>query len=144
MHFSKRGDSVLPSGSKESESIRVLLVEADPVYSRELRSLIEEGSSGQCEVYETTGVEPALTLLLEQKFDVLLLDLSLPDSEGLDTLSRAKGATASVPVVALTNDENEEQAVDVLRLGAQEHLLKSQLDARSLAAICATPWSATN
>ncbi|MEM9771046.1 MAG: EAL domain-containing protein [Cyanobacteria bacterium P01_D01_bin.73] len=60
-------------------------------------------------------------------FDVVLLDLSLPDSQGLATVSRLSEAIPSVPIVVLTNFKDDELALDAIRCGAQDYLVKGKL-----------------
>ncbi len=111
------------------DSIRVLLVEGTSGDAPSLSTLF-----GTLEFSLTTigALEPALASLLEGSFDVVLLSLDLPDSTGLDTLRRAKAVAASVPVIALAKDEDEDEAIQALRLGAQDYLVKRELNARSL------------
>jgi PAS domain S-box-containing protein len=75
----------------------------------------------------------AIEYLAEQHPDVILLDLGLPDSQGLNTLTSIIAATASViPVVVLTSLNDESVGVEAVHLGAQDYLVKGQLTARHL------------
>ncbi|MFP6578485.1 MAG: EAL domain-containing protein [Myxococcota bacterium] len=111
------------------EATRVLLVEGDPREAERLAALLPADIAV---VSVVSALEPALTRLSEEPFDVVLLALDLPDSSGLDTLGRARAAAASVPVIALSEDETEETAVQAVRLGAQDLLVRDEVTARGL------------
>ena len=74
----------------------------------------------------------ALRLLAEAHFDVVLLDLGLPDSQGLDTLRRLRDKNRKVAVVVLTGKDDEELALRALQEGAEDYLVKGQVDAGRL------------
>ena len=69
---------------------------------------------------------------LSHRADVVLLDLDLPESQGLDTLRRIREHDSSVPIIILTGMDDRDQAVEALNNGAQEYLIKSQVDGRLL------------
>ena len=90
--------------------IRLLLVEDNPGDVRLLREtlaqvqttqLTSEGYTTQFECTHVERLDGALTRLGEEDFDVILLDLSLPDSQGLDTLARTYNGAPSVPIIVL-------------------------------------------
>src|SRR4029077_13372213 len=68
-----------------------------------------------------------LERLAEAPFDAVLLDLSLPDSQGLDTLVRLHGAEKDVPIVVLTGIEDEALGVKLVQAGAQDYLVKGSV-----------------
>ena len=70
--------------------------------------------------------------LAAQEFDIILLDLGLPDAEGLGAVRRARAAAPSVPLVVLTGLDDESLAVQALQEGAQDYLVKGQIEARGL------------
>ena len=74
----------------------------------------------------------ALRLLSEAHFDVVLLDLGLPDSQGLDTLRRLRDRNPKVAVVVLTGRDDEELALRALQEGAEDYLVKGEADAGQL------------
>ncbi len=73
-------------------------------------------------------LERGLTRLAEDKIDVVLLDLSLPDSHGLETLDKIQRQTPDVPVIVLTHLDDEAMAVQAVRRGAQDYLVKGRSD----------------
>src|SRR6185503_15350854 len=74
------------------------------------------------------GLEWGLTRLAEGKIDVVLLDLSLPDSHGLETLDKVQRQTPDVPVIVMTHLDDEAMAVQAVRRGAQDYLVKGRSD----------------
>ena len=125
--------SELPPSAVEGDSpVRLLLVEDDPEDVLRIRSILENSNLTRFEVSHTDQLEQALAMLQEDRFHVMLLDLSLPESDGVDTLARARVAAASVPIIAMTTEEDERQSLRALRLGAQDCLIKGQSDPRVL------------
>ena len=76
--------------------------------------------------------DDALSHLVEDRPDAVILDLNLPDSQGLDTFHRLREANPDVPVVVLTVIADEDTAVEALRLGAQDYLFKTELTGRAM------------
>ena len=110
------------------EVIRVLLVEdnEDDVFL--LRRTLSDGQRGQFDLVRADRLEAALKQLREAAFDVVLLDLSLPDSRGLETFRGLHGQTPAVPVVLLTGLDDETAAITAAKEGAQEYLVKGQFN----------------
>lgn len=113
--------------------IRVLLVEDNPGDARLIRELLSESGPGRFEVDHVEGLEDALARLGEAGADLVLLDLSLPDSQGLETLDRMMKGAPRVPVVVLTGHDDQEVAVDSVRRGAQDYLVKGRIEGDLLA-----------
>jgi signal transduction histidine kinase len=78
------------------------------------------------------SLEPAIRLLARQAFDVVLLDLNLPDSPALEILAKVRTAVENVPIVVLAALDDDALALNVIRQGAQDYLAKDPLDARVL------------
>ncbi|MEE9204784.1 MAG: diguanylate cyclase, partial [Nitrospirales bacterium] len=112
--------------------ITVLLVEDSPGDARQIREMLAEvrGTSFtvECSDRLTTG----LKRLAAGGNDVVLLDLSLPDSHGLDTLAKIRARAPQVPIIALTGLDEEAVAVKALREGAEDCLVKGRLDSNLL------------
>jgi PAS domain S-box-containing protein len=108
----------------------VLLVEDSP--SDVL--LTEEALSppSRFRLQSSERLSQALRLLTEAHFDIVLLDLGLPDSQGLDTLRKLRDRNAKVAVVVLTGKDDEELALQALQEGAEDYLVKGQADASQL------------
>ncbi len=113
--------------------IRILLIEDNEGDARLIRRVLlnanETRSAGPALSLEHADrLSSGLTRLAQESFDVVLLDLSLPDSQGLDTVVRAHAQAATVPIVVLTGLDDEELAMQAMRSGAQDYLLKDQLN----------------
>src|SRR5258706_4827343 len=101
------------------EGIRVLLVEDNPGDVRLFLELLRETGAGHVKVDHVDRLATALERLSNQAFDVVLLDLSLPDAHGLDTLVRAHAHAPSVPIVVLTGLDDQALAGQDVRSGGQ-------------------------
>ena len=107
---------------------RVLLIEDNPGDARLLREMFDEqGASGTKLTIEQSMTE-AETYLAENAVDIVLLDLGLPDAQGLAAVRRAHAAAPRVPLVVLTGMDDESLATQALQEGAQDYLVKSQID----------------
>jgi DNA-binding response OmpR family regulator len=111
---------------------RLLLVEDNPGDARLLREALREVKNTQFELVNVERLSQALERLVEKRFDIILLDLSLPDGKGLDTIVRAHEQAPGVPIVVLTGLDDEEMAIKALRQGAGDYLIKGQVDGNLL------------
>src|SRR5919108_2311452 len=116
-----------------SGPIRVLLVEDNQGDARLLRELLKETGRSQFDLVHVDRLSEALRVLRAEPFPVILLDLSLPDAHGLDTIGRLRCQAAAVPIVILTGLNDEEIAVRAVEEGAQDYLIKGQVDGHLLA-----------
>jgi signal transduction histidine kinase len=116
--------------------LTVLLVEDNPNDARLIRRHLENAETAflpdEITLYHERRLDDGLRRLDETAVDLLLLDLGLPESDGADTFERARGRTAGVPVVVLTNLQDEQTAVDLLKQGAQDYLNKGALSEEQL------------
>jgi PAS domain S-box-containing protein len=110
------------------DGIRVLLVEDNPGDARLFTELVRDTGAGQWKLVQVDRLSAALDRLSREPFDVMLLDLSLPDADGLDTLIRAHTEAPKIPIVVLTGHDDEALAVRAVRAGAQDYLVKGRLD----------------
>ena len=101
----------------EEVPFRVLLVEDNPGDARLIRFELEEAGDHQFELVVDDRLGAALERLAQEPFDVLLLDLSLPDSQGLDTFRRVCTAHPDLPIVVLTGLDDERIAVATMQGG---------------------------
>jgi PAS domain S-box-containing protein len=108
--------------------MRILLIEDNPGDIRLLQEYLKEGSAaGWFQITQAGRLSMGLERLAEARFDAVLLDLSLPDSQGLDTLVRLHGAEKDVPIVVLTGIEDEALGVKLVQAGAQDYLVKGSV-----------------
>jgi two-component system cell cycle sensor histidine kinase/response regulator CckA len=110
----------------------LLVIEDNPGDARLLREMIEDSGSLNSEMIQVESMAQAEHHLAEHHVDVILLDLGLPDAQGLTAVERAHAAAPDVPLVILTGLDDETIATQALQIGAQDYLLKGQIDPRSL------------
>ncbi|RPI21665.1 MAG: response regulator [Acidobacteria bacterium] len=113
--------------------VRVLLVEDSPSDAQLLQEHLLEVGFERFRVTHVERLQDALTRLSNEVFDVVLLDLTLPDSSGLDTFSRIHSQAPDIPLVVLTSITDQDLAIEAVRHGVQDYLIKGQADARLIA-----------
>ena len=116
----------------ESEIIKVLLIEDNPGDARLLREMLIEAGINKFNLVHVKRISEGLNRLRQDNFQVILLDLSLPDSHGLETVDRVCNAAPYVPVLVLTGLDDEALAIRAVRKGAQDYLIKGQMDGNLL------------
>lgn len=112
--------------------MQILLVESRTDDADRLERMLCAGSDGSTTVDRAASLGHAIARLSSREFDLLLLNLSLPDSSGLDTLRAARRYAPKLPIVALSASLDDQSAVRALQEGAQDHLAKDQLDGKLL------------
>lgn len=117
-----------------SMHIRVLLIEDDYSYAELVKIFLADDTELiQCEVTNAESLETGLTYLQsEQQFDVVLLDLSLPDSQGIDTLHRILHTAPNANIIVLTGGADPNQGIAAVSAGAQDFLIKGDFDPKQL------------
>ena len=110
----------------------LLLVEDNPGDARLLREMFDEQGSHKTELTHVERVSDAEKHLAEREVDIVLLDLGLPDAQGVGAVRRVRAAAPRVPLVVLTGLDDESMATQALQEGAQDYLIKGQIDARGL------------
>jgi signal transduction histidine kinase/CheY-like chemotaxis protein len=103
--------------------VRILLIEDNPGDALLVQTYLEEVDTG-IQLENVTSLADADALLERSKFDALLVDLSLPDAQGLETVRRTKGM--GLPVVVMTGQGDEETALAAVQAGAQDYLVKGR------------------
>ncbi len=116
----------------EIQTIRILLVEDDPDDVEILRKSLQEIRNPAYEIIAASKVEEALRLLNEKPFEIILLDLSLPDSHGIETFDRIHSQAAHLPIIILTGVSGDKISLELMRRGAQDFLQKEHLNAKLL------------
>jgi len=113
--------------------IEILLIEDNPGDARLIQEMISGArATGMLALlFHLTIVDrlaAGLARLAQGGVDVVLLDLSLPDSQGLDTFAKAQAQAPDVPILVLTGLDDEARALQALQAGAQDYLVKGQID----------------
>jgi len=122
-------------------STKVLLIEDNPADARLIREILSEAkrsalSSIRGYTFDLEWAEclaAGLERLAAEGVDVVLLDLSLPDSQGLETFAKVHDRALHVPIILLTGLDDEELAVRTVQEGAQDYLVKGRVDSSLLA-----------
>lgn len=109
------------------EIINVLLVEDSPTDALILKESLPETSSVHFTVTHVPNLGEGLSRLGQDRFDVVLLDLGLPDSQGLQTLSEMCSRSERIPILVVTGLEDEDLAFQAVRTGAQDFISKDSL-----------------
>ncbi len=108
--------------------INVLLIEDDPGDTDFIKEILLEVTDHTFRLECVDWLKKGLKRLTEGNIDVVLLDLFLPDSHGLDTLARVNAKAPSVPIIVLTGLEGETPALKAVQAGAQDYLIKDSVD----------------
>jgi diguanylate cyclase (GGDEF)-like protein/PAS domain S-box-containing protein len=110
----------------------VLVIEDNPGDARLLREMFKEQIARDIAMTQVGSMGEAETYLAAQAVDVILLDLGLPDVQGLEAVRRIHAAAPRVPLVVLSGLDDESLAVETLKEGAQDYLVKGQIETRGL------------
>jgi diguanylate cyclase (GGDEF)-like protein/PAS domain S-box-containing protein len=113
--------------------LKVLLVEENPEDYILLHNFLDKDQRAQFEVTVAEILEDALMLLHKEHFDVILLDLDLPENQRLKNLKKIYATVPDIPIIVLTNTETEQTALSALTEGAEEYLLKNDTTPNLLA-----------
>jgi signal transduction histidine kinase len=113
-------------------ALQVLLVEDNAGDARLLREMFSKEPSGSFELSHLTHMREAEARLKAGGVDIALLDMGLPDGHGLETLRRARAAAPDVVMIVLTGMEDEALAAAAMKEGAQDYLIKGQIENRAL------------
>ncbi len=118
---------------KEDKPIRILLIEDNPGDARLLQEMLVEAKGLSFELEQREQLSTGLEWLAEGNPDVVLLDLSLPDSQGFDTVTQVLAQAPQAPIIVLSGLDDEDLAVSTVRVGAQDYLVKGQVSSDLLA-----------
>lgn len=111
---------------------RVLLIEDDPADAYMFRWHLKSNSRHEFDLVHVQLLEEGLEQLRRESFEVLVLDLGLPDSLGLDTFCRVHQEVPDLPIIVVSGNDDEEMALTAVREGAQDYLVKSEVTAALL------------
>lgn len=111
----------------------VLLIEDEPDAAKLVQYVLSKGTAPKLAVDWAPDLRSGLERLARREFEAILLDLNLPDSSGFETFARVRQQTAEGAVIVLTAQEDEALALQAVRSGADEYLIKSEIRDRFLA-----------
>ena len=115
--------------------LSVLVVEDNPGDADLIREMLVEPGRLSLQIESVWQLSEAITRLERKGIDLVLLDLGLPDSQGLATFHKLRKAVPGVPVVVLTGSDDDEEAITAMRAGAQDYLVKGQISGPLLARV---------
>ncbi|MDD5459515.1 MAG: response regulator [Phycisphaerae bacterium] len=118
-------------GDMLQKSMRILLIEDNLGDQRLIEEILNE-SSGQSDLHWASTLEDGIEAVKKDDYDLILLDLNLPDSDGIKTFQRIYDAAPMMPIVVLTGTDDEKVGTKALALGAQDYLIKGRVDSYSL------------
>ncbi|HEX7320632.1 MAG TPA: HD domain-containing phosphohydrolase [bacterium] len=115
-----------------SENIKILLIEDNPGDVRLIEEMLKEVMPNRFDMIKSRTLEHSMKSLQEQQFDVIILDLGLPDSQGINTFERLLPNTRDAAVIVVTGLADEKVGIQVVRNGAQDYLVKDNINANLL------------
>jgi signal transduction histidine kinase len=116
----------------KEKTLQVLLVEDNAGDARLLREMLREEKPDSFKLTHLFRLHEAEIQLAKGGVDIVLLDMGLPDAHGLDTVRRAHAASPHVPIIVLTGLDDEDLAAAAMKEGAQDYLIKGQIENRAL------------
>jgi two-component system cell cycle response regulator len=114
------------------DPLTILLIEDNLAQADLIQEMLTEAQDAQFELLWVRRLDDSLPYLRETKLDIVLLDLSLPDSYGLDTIRQIKFQSTTTPIVVLTNLNDRTLAIESVRQGAQDYLVKGEFSGELL------------
>ena len=110
----------------------LLLIEDSPLYTRLLEQILDREANNPFGLEKANSLANGLRLLAQNDIDVILLDLSLPDSSGLETLLQVQKEFPHLPIVILSSLDDDELTLQAIHEGAQDYLVKGQFNGQLL------------
>jgi PAS domain S-box-containing protein len=112
--------------------VEILLIEDNLGDAGLIEEMLEEFADFPYELKNVKTLQEGLSLLEERPFDIIMTDLRLPDSDGINTFLDIHAKTSRIPIIILTALYNEKIGIDAVKEGAQDYLVKGQVDGRLL------------
>ena len=109
------------------ERLNILLIEHDPGFTRTIGDMIGQARELSADVSSAAGLLEGFSAISGKHFDVVVLDVALPDGAGLANISLLKAEAPRLPIIAAGDADNETVAVEAVQAGAQDYLVKGQL-----------------
>jgi len=115
-----------------SKKIKILLIEDNAADVKLLNYSLREALNNEYDLQRAKDLSQGLELLKEQRFTIIILDLSLPDSFGLETFTTIQQASLDTPIIVLTGTEDDSVGMDAVKFGAQDFLIKGKIKSKTL------------
>lgn len=115
----------------ETKTIKILIIEDNPGDARLLAETLKNIKYFTFDLRDVDSLSKGIKHLRENEIDVVLLDLSLPDSFGLETFENLYLTASDTPIIIMTANNDEDMAVKAVRAGAQDYIVKGEMDDRT-------------
>jgi len=116
-----------------NKPFKVLLVEKDDQDKVHIGEMLNKSEIAEFELIHTQRLESALVYVNNEKFDIILLDLCLPDCVGLNSFKAILNENHNIPIVLLNSLANEDMGIEAIKYGAQDYLVKGEFNGKLLA-----------
>lgn len=113
---------------KNKKWVKILLIEDNPLDRKIIHEYLSTNTLERYEVIEADRLSTGLELISENNFDLILLDLFLPDARNLEALEKIIDYNPDIPIIILTGLGDEELGISAVRIGAQDYLIKGEFD----------------
>ena len=119
----------------KKDSMNVLYVEDNPLDVRIIREMLANAGSSRFILTRCESIDKSLKEIKKKIFDVILLDLNLPDSQGYDTFQKIYDKVPNIPIVVLTGINDNSMGEKAVKNGAQDFLVKGEISIHLLARV---------
>ena len=119
----------------ENKIINILYVEDEIDHAILIGKFIKEIKNVHYEMTRVQQLDEALLELDTERYDIVILDLSLPDKQGVDTITTVCERAPNIPVVVMTGMKDESMAVRALQRGAEEYLVNGEMNSHALSRV---------
>jgi len=128
----RREDMQMDPEKFAQPGLKILLVEDDPEFAGLLKIRLGKEKTPSFAITCLPTLRQALEALANTSWDLILLDLTLPDSSGLQTFSTLRAQARHTPIVIMSGLDSDSLAIDAVRKGAEDYLVKGEIDSRLL------------
>ena len=116
----------------QSQTIGILVIEDNLSEAGLIKEMLSEAGQQEFSIQHVRTLAEGFALLRSTDFDLVLLDLGLPDSQGLETVQSMRNQSQLTPIVVLTTLEDEDVALKLLQMDIQDYLIKGEINASQL------------
>lgn len=120
------------SSLSSARSLRILIIEDDAIDRRQMERLARESTVSISEIHHVAHLDEARDLIRHTSFDIVFLDLNLPDSDGIKTVHIVHHMDPNAAIIVVTGEGGETLGLEAVALGAQDYLVKGEFDAATL------------
>jgi len=113
--------------------LKILLIEDSPTDAALLNALLQKVTEFVFQLEHAPELATGIKKISEEKFDVAMLDLGLPDSSGIESYERLRSHAEEVPIIIMTGNQDREVMASVMKQGADNYLVKDAFDGNRVA-----------